>query len=250
MNYKKPELIAPAGDWACLHSAIDGGADAVYFGVKELNMRDRARNFCVNELPKIVSLLHDAGKKAYLTLNTIIFNSELKKARKILQKAKDAGVDRVILWDMGLLQEAKAVGIPVHLSTQASVSNASSLKFYSEQGVKRVVLARECSIKDMRDIVKTIDAEKISCDIEVFVHGAMCVSLSGRCFLSQMAFSESANRGKCLQPCRREYLITDVEEPEHQYKIGKDYVLSPKDLCVIEYVDKLIKAGIGAFKIE
>lgn len=249
-KYKRPELSAPAGDWASLRSAIESGADAVYFGVKGFNMRGRARNFCVNELPKITGLLHKAEKRAYLALNTIVFNSELKKARVILQKAKDSSVDGVILWDMGLLQEAKAVGIPVHLSTQSSVSNFSALKFYSEQGVKRIVLARECGLKDIKDIIRTIDKEKIDCDIEVFVHGAMCVSISGRCFLSQISFSESANRGLCLQPCRREYLITDIEEPEHQYKVGKDYILSPKDLCVIEYIDELIKAGISAFKIE
>lgn len=245
----KVELAAPAGDWPSLYSAIEAGADAVYFGVQELNMRHAAPNFDILEIKKVLSLLHKNNKKGYLTLNTIIYNKELNKLKKILKEAKKSGVDAIIGWDMAVGQAAAELGIPVHLSTQASVSNFSAVKFYSSLGIKRIVLARECRLSDIEDIIKKIKTSSLDCQIEVFIHGAVCVSLSGRCLFSQHFFGKSANRGECFQPCRRQYLIKDIEQGK-EYILGKDYVLSAKDLCTVEIIDKLIKAGISAFKIE
>ncbi len=245
-----PELLAPAGDSAALVTAAENGADSVYFGVKYFNMRDTSGNFELNELPKILSFLHERSMKGYLTLNTIIYNSEIDSVNLILKTAKDAGVDAVICWDMAVLSAAKKLGIPVHLSTQASVSNPVAFEYYANLGVSRIVLARECSIKDISEISKFAKENEINCDIETFIHGAMCVSESGRCFLSTHTFKKSANRGQCIQPCRREYRITDVEDDKNTYILGIDYVLSPNDLCMIEHLDSLIYAGVGALKIE
>ena len=245
----KPELVAPSGDWSSLHSAVDSGADAVYFGVKGINMRYGATNFDVLEIKKVMDFLHEEGKKGYLALNVFIYNNEVEKIKKILEEAKKSEVDAVILWDMAVLSMAKELGLKVHLSTQASVSNFEALKFYSAQGVERVVLARECSLEDIKKIISQISEKSVPCGIETFIHGAMCVSISGRCFLSHDSFSKSANRGECIQPCRREFTITDQDE-ECIYTLGEDYILSPKDLCTIKLIDQLILAGINAFKIE
>jgi putative protease len=240
----KPELLAPVSDFTSLNAAINAGADSVYFGVKELNMRVTARNFEIGDLKKISELCHKNKVKAYLALNTIIYDEEIEKIKKILKKAKEAKIDAVIAWDLAVIQEAKKLRIPIHLSTQASVSNIEALKFYEKLGVKRFVLARELSLEQIKAIRKKTKAE-----IEVFVHGAMCVSVSGRCFTSQFVFGRSANRGDCLQPCRRKYLIKDVEEG-HELELGESCVMSANDLCTISFIDKLIKAGINAFKIE
>lgn len=249
IKYSIPELVSPAGDWPSLRSAIAAGADAVYFGIKELNMRRAAENFDKLEIGKIISLLHQNGKKGYLTLNTIVYDREIAKIKKILRQAKDCGVDAVIAWDMGVLELANESGIPVHLSTQASVSNFASVKLFSSLGIKRIVLARECPLADIKDMVAKIKKQGLDCQIEVFIHGAMCVSISGRCLLSQHFFGKSANRGECFQPCRREYLIKDTARGD-EYILGKDYVLSAKDLCTVDFIDQLIEAGISAFKIE
>lgn len=246
---RKPELIAPSGSWSSLHSAIEAGADSVYFGVKEMNMRYAASNFDILEIKKVMELLRKNGKRGYLTLNVVAYNSELEKIRKILAAAKQAEVDAVILWDMAILSIAKEFGLKVHLSTQASVSNLLALKHYASLGVERAVLARECTLSDIKDIIKKLKEEKIDCAIETFIHGAMCVSLSGRCFLSLESFNKSANRGECLQPCRREYLIRD-KDSGCEYTLGENYLLSARDLCAIPFIDKLIEAGIDSFKIE
>lgn len=249
MERKKPELAAPSGDWSSLHSAIAAGADAVYFGIKGLNMRSSASNFDILEIGKVMDVLHAKGRKGYLALNTLVYDNELSKAKKILEASSASGVDAVILWDMAALSMAKELGLAIHLSTQAGVSNFEALRAYSSLGVERVVLARECSLSDIRNMTRRIAEEKLNCAIEVFIHGAMCVSVSGRCFLSQHSFGKSANRGECIQPCRREFTVMDTDG-ECRYVVGKDYVLSPKDLCTIGFIDKLISAGIGAFKIE
>jgi len=238
------ELISPAGDWISLRAAIDAGADAVYFGLKEFSMRAAAKNFKLSELKKVVDICHKDKVKAYLTLNTIVYENELDKIKQILKKVKQAKVDAIHAWDMAVINEAFKLKIPVHLSTQASVSNSEAAKFYKRLGVKRIILARECSLEDIKKIKK----EAPGVELEVFIHGAMCVSVSGRCFISQFEFNKSANRGECLQPCRREYIIEDEEGKK--LKIGKNYVMSPKDLCALPFIDKLIKARIDAFKIE
>jgi U32 family peptidase len=250
-NVTMPELVAPAGDWESLSSAVASGADAVYFGVKGLNMRHAARNFDLLELKKVMGFLRAEERKGYLALNVMIHDGELEKVDRVLSEAASAGVDAVILWDMAVLSLASKHGLTIHLSTQASVSNFEALKIYNSLGVKRVVLARECSLEEISRIKEKISQSGIDCGIETFVHGAMCVSVSGRCFLSHESFSRSANRGDCLQPCRREYLITDTEtNKECEYILGKDYVLSAKDLCAIKFIDSLMRRGVDAFKIE
>jgi len=246
---KKPELIAPAGDWAALVTAVENGADSVYFGVKGLNMRNLAGNFDSLELKKIMAFLKDHKKKGYLALNVIIMESELSKAERIITRAKQAKVDGVILWDMAVLNIAKKHKIPVHISTQASISNSSAFEAFAKMGAKTIVLARECTLVDINNIVKQKIAKKIKCKVEAFIHGAMCISISGRCFLSSYTASKSANRGECLQYCRREFQIRDVEN-ESEYILGTDYVLSAKDLCSIDFIDQLIESGIDSFKIE
>jgi len=251
MNPKKyrPELVVPAGDWPSLHTAMDQGADSVYFGVKGMNMRYFASNFSGLEMKKIVSILHRRNKKGYLALNVMLKENELGRASRIITQAAAAGVDAVILWDMALLSLAQDAGIPVHLSTQASVANSRSVAHYAAQGVQRIILARECGLDEIQSIGRFIKKEKIPCDLEVFIHGAMCLSVSGRCFLSQYSFGKSANRGRCEQPCRREYVIRE-KEGTAEYIVGQDYILSPRDLCALDFIDQLLSAGVGAFKIE
>ena len=249
MKKIKPELLAGAGNWSSLISAVNAGANSVYFGVKGLNMRNLADNFDPLELKKVMNFLHQNNKKGYLAVNVIVMNNELTKLEKILTKAKAAKVDAVILWDMAVFSLAKEIGLTIHLSTQASVANIKALAYFVSLGVKRVVLARECSLSDITRMIEFCDQQNVQCEIESFIHGAMCVSVSGRCFLSSLSFFKSANRGECIQPCRREFIIKDKED-EVEYQIGKDYILSPKDLCSIDFIDQLIDAGIHCFKIE
>ncbi|MEA3489087.1 MAG: peptidase U32 family protein [Candidatus Omnitrophota bacterium] len=253
MDVKKPELVAPSGDWSSLYSAVASGADAVYFGIKGMNMRDTASNFDILELSRLMDFLRSEGRKGYLALNVIVYENELKKVKRILEAALESGVDAVILWDMSVLSMARDLGLRIHLSTQASVSNFRALKTYCSLGVKRAVLARECTLSDIREMIRGIREEKIDCGIETFIHGAMCVSVSGRCFLSHHSFGKSSNRGQCIQPCRREFTISDadpVSEEGCEYVLGKDYILSTKDLCTIGFLDRMIESGIDAFKIE
>lgn len=244
-----PELVSPAGDWPSLESAIKAGADAVYFGLKNLSMRQTAPNFDQFEMKKVLLRLHSEKKKGYLALNTIIFEHEAKKLESVLKSAKQAQVDGIICWDMAVVKSALNKKIPVHLSTQASVSNFNALKFFAKLGVKCIVLARECALTDIAKISARIKKEKINCQLEAFVHGSMCVSVSGRCFLSHDLFAKSANRGECVQPCRRDFIIKDIELG-NEYILGQDHIMSAQDLCTIEFIDKLIDAGISIFKIE
>jgi putative protease len=248
-NIKKPELLSPAGNMSCLLSAIEAGADAVYFGIKNLNMRHEASNFDILEIKKVMKRLHDNGLKGYLALNILVYDNELSQVKRIIKEAKKAKVDGIICWDMAVINLAKEAGLKINISTQASVANFEAVKFYSKLGADKIILARECPLKDIRNIKKQIVKNKLGCKLEAFIHGAMCVSVSGRCFLSEEAFGKSANRGRCLQPCRREYLIRDTDK-EAEYIIGKDYILSARDLCSLGFIDKLIEAGIDSFKIE
>ena len=182
----KPELLSPVQDFVSLNVAIKAGADAVYFGLKEFSMRAKAKNFTLAELKKVVKICHDNKIKAYLTLNTIIYENELTKINKILKKVKEAKVDAIHVWDMAIVNLALKLKIPIHLSTQASVSNSEAVKFFKKIGIKRVILARECSLKQIKEIKKNVKGM----ELETFVHGAMCVSISGRCFLSQEIFKK------------------------------------------------------------
>ncbi len=206
--------MAPAGDWPSLIASVENGADSVYFGVKGINLRQLAGNFEATELEKVMDYVRANGKKGFLALNTIVMNDELGKVRKILREARKARVDAVILWDMSVLSLARELGLAVHISTQASVSNIEALKFYVSLGATRVVLARECTLKQIREITAAIQQQKIGCEIETFIHGAMCLSISGRCFMSKYTHNQSANQGECTQPCRREYRIKSVDGDE------------------------------------
>ncbi len=240
----KPELMSPAGDWTMLNAVVNAGADAVYFGVDKLNMRAKASNFQIDELSEIVSLCKKKNVRTYLTLNTLVYEDEINEVEKIISAAKKSGVDRIICWDLAVTTICKKYNIPFCISTQASASNSLTANFYKSIGASRIVLARECSLNEIKKIRKNTDLE-----IEAFIHGAMCIAVSGRCFMSHHLFDKSANRGECVQPCRREFEVYDPTIKKSMI-IGEDYVLSPNDLCTIEFIDELIEAGIDSFKIE
>lgn len=239
-----PELMAPAGDWTMLRAAVKAGADAVYFGVNKLNMRAKARNFSIEELPEISKFCKSKKVKSYLTLNTIVFEDEIAEAEQIIKAAKKTKIDRIICWDLAVAELCHKHKIPFCISTQGSVSNSLAASIYKKLGAVRIVLARECSLEEIKKIRKNTKLE-----IEAFIHGAMCIAVSGRCFMSHHLFGQSANRGECIQPCRREYEVYDTAAKK-SILIGDDYVLSPKDLCTIEFIDQLIETGIDSFKIE
>lgn len=241
---RKPELMAPAGDKTMLTAVVNAGADAVYFGIDKLNMRAKASNFKVDNLPELISYCKENNVRTYLTLNTIIYEDELKQLREIIVKAKETGVDRIICWDFSVVQLCREIGIPFCISTQGSVSNSLAAKFFKDLGADRIVLARECSLEDIKKVRAFTDLE-----IEVFVHGAMCIAVSGRCFMSHHLFDKSANRGECIQPCRREYEVYDPIINKGMI-IGEDYVLSPEDLCTISFIDQIIETGVNSLKIE
>ena len=248
-----PELLAPAGDWKSLDAALDAGADAVYFGVRGFNMRAAAKNFTVRDLPKIAARCHEQKVRAYLTLNVVVFEREISQLESLLKAAKAAKVDGVIGSDFAVLSAARNAGLEVHASTQMSVANSASISFLHSLGVRRFVLARECSLADIRRIKtslrKTLGNQAAGVKIEAFAHGAMCVSMSGRCFLSNFEAGKSANRGECSQQCRREYRIVE-QRGGQEWTLGKDYILSPKDLCTLPFIEKLIAAGVDSLKIE
>lgn len=243
---RKPELLAPAGDWTALHAAVQNGCDAIYFGVDTLNMRAMADNFQLGEIPEIRRVCRSSRRqvKNYLTLNTIIYDDELAKAEEVIRAAR-GDVDAVIAWDPAVIMLCRDYDVTVHISTQASVSNARSASYYRGLGAARINLARECTLEEIERIRRVSGVP-----VETFIHGAMCVSVSGRCFLSQFADGKSANRGECLQHCRREYLLSDPSAPHVELTMGDRYVMSAKDLCTMPFIDRLIAVGIDAFKIE
>lgn len=238
---KKPELMCPIRDWASLEACKDY-ADAVYFGVTELSMR-AASGIKVSELEAFVKKCHSYGIKGYLTINSVVYNPDIEKAEKLVKKAKKAGVDAIIVWDPAVILIAKKEKMPFIISTQANISNYETAIFYKKLGAKRVVLAREMSLKQIKELKK-----KVKVEIEVFVHGAMCMAISGRCILSAYLYGKSANCGSCAQPCRKEWKLSD-EEGNAISNTGK-YFMSAKDLRTIEFIPELIKAGIDSFKIE
>ena len=243
--------MAPAGSRTMLSAVVKSGADAVYFGVEKLNMRAKAANFKLSELEEITSFCKKNEVKTYLTLNSIVLEDDIEELDEIMIAAKNAGVDRIICWDISVIQKCKEYGLPFCISTQASISNSPGIEFYKKLGAARVVLARECSLEEIKKI-----REKTDIEIEAFVHGAMCIAVSGRCFMSHHLFGKSANEGECIQPCRRGYQVSfpmaEIYDKtiNKSLLIGEDYVLSPNDLCTIEFIDKLIEAGINSFKIE
>jgi len=236
--------MAPAGDWTMLRTAVNAGADAVYFGVDKLNMRAKAVNFTIDDLPEIVKFCKENDVKSYLTINTIVFEEEINELGEIIISAKKSGVDRIICWDLSVAELCSKHNFPFCVSTQGSVSNSLAASVYKKLGAIRIVLARECSLEEIKNIRANTDLE-----IEAFIHGAMCIAVSGRCFMSHHMFGQSANRGECVQTCRREFEVYDSAS-EKSLIMGEDYVMSPNDLCTIEFIDKLIEAGIDSFKIE
>jgi len=256
----KSKILAPVNDFTSLKAAIDAGADEIYFGIQGFNMRATAKNFSVGDLKKIVKICHERNVKALLALNIIIYENEIKTVNEIVKKAKDAKIDAIVAWDMAVIQECVNQKMEIHLSTQNSISNYEALKFYKKQipTLTRVVLARECTLEDIKKIIEKIHKDKLKVEIETFIHGAMCVSVSGRCMLSHHLFGKSANRGECLQPCRRNYSVYEIRSTDNidkltgqnEFLLGEDCVISPKDLCTLPFIEKLIEAEIDVFKIE
>lgn len=249
------EIMAPAGNFECLMAAIQGGADSVYFGIENLNMRSHsANNFTREDLPKIVALCREHDVKTYLTLNITLYDEDLQQAYQTLDIAAAAGVSAVIASDTAAIVYARKIGLEVHISTQLSISNAESLRFYA-QWADVIVLARELNLQQVRAIKDTIDREGITgpsgrpVEIEMFCHGALCMAISGKCYLSLHEYNASANRGSCFQLCRRGYEVTDLETGM-KLEVDNKYIMSPKDLCTIEFIDKILEAGVSVFKIE
>ncbi len=249
------EIMSPVGSYESLMAAIQGGAHSVYFGVGKLNMRSRSsQNFTLDDLDKIVEIAREHQVKTYLTLNTIIYDEEMEEMQTTLQRAKAAGISAVIASDLSVIDAAHSLGIEVHISTQCNITNLQAVKFFSRYA-DVMVTARELSLRQVADIVHGIEREQIKgpsgrlVEIEVFVHGALCMAVSGKCYLSLDNMNHSANRGACLQLCRRGYTVKD-KEGEFELDIENEYIMSPKDLCTLEFVDKIVKAGVKVFKIE
>ena len=249
------EIMAPAGSYESLMAAINAGANSVYFGIEQLNMRARAaNNFTTEDLVKIVQICRKNKVKAYLALNTVMYDHDIKLMKNICDAAKKSGITAVILSDIAALQYARSIGLEVHMSTQANITNIDAVKFYA-RFAEVVVLARELTLKQITAICDQIKKEKIAgpsgnlVGVEIFVHGALCVAISGKCYMSLAVYNASANRGACLQNCRRSYIIKD-EETGEELKVDNKYIMSPKDLCTIGFIDKLIEAGVSVFKIE
>ena len=247
--------MAPAGNFECLQAAVQGGADSVYFGIGRLNMRSHsANNFAAEDLRQVCDICRANGLRSYLTLNITLYDEDLAPMREALDAAREAGVSAIIASDMAAIAAARERGLEVHISTQLSVSNIESLRFYS-QFADVIVLARELRLEQVRAIHEAILSEGICgpsgrpVQIEMFCHGALCMAISGKCYLSLHEHAASANRGDCYQVCRRGYEVTDLDSGR-QLHIDNPYIMSPKDLCTIEFLDKMADAGVSVFKIE
>ena len=249
------EIMAPVGSYESLYAAINAGANSVYFGIGQLNMRSAsAANFTADDMAEINRIAHEHGVKTYLTVNTIIYDTELELMHSVVDRAKSEGVDAIIASDLSVILYAYHVGVEVHISTQCNISNSEAAKFYS-QWADVVVLARELSLEQIAMVHKAIVEQDIRgpkgelLKIEMFSHGALCMSISGKCYLSEHETACSANRGACRQICRRKYTLQDKDSGE-MLDIDGRYILSPKDLCTVDFLDKFIAAGVSVLKIE
>lgn len=247
--------MAPAGSYESLQAAIQAGADAVYFGASRLNMRTQSSaNFTPDDIRNIVTICHQHNVKAYLTLNSVLFDEDLDEMRTMVDTAASCGVDAVIVSDQSAIMYARSKGVRVHISTQLSISNYESVKFYAPFA-EVMVLARELNLKQMKTICQSIERDGLTgasgepVRIEVFCHGALCVATSGKCYMSLHTYNKSANRGQCLQNCRRSYVVTDKETGE-ELEIENERILSPKDLNTLPFIDKLLDTGVTVLKIE
>jgi putative protease len=255
MRKKKIELLSPAGSFECLQAAINAGADAVYFGVEQLNMRTKSvKSFSIPDLKKISAVCKANGIKSYITLNTVMYEHDMQLLRTILTEVKKQKIDAVIASDFAVIEYCRQLNIPLHISTQANVSNIEAVQFFSAFA-DVVVLARELTLKQVAQIKREIERKKITgvsgelMKLEIFVHGALCMAISGKCYLSLHTQNASANRGACTQNCRRPYKVTDVETNE-ALLIDNEYIMSPKDLCTIGVLDQVINSGVDVLKIE
>ncbi|MBN2787028.1 MAG: U32 family peptidase [Paludibacteraceae bacterium] len=255
MKQNELEIMAPAGSWESLTAAIKAGANSVYFGIENLNMRSRSsNNFTTKDLKEIVRTCNEAGVKSYLTINTVIYDTDISLLYKIVDVAKEAAVSAIIAADVAVMMYARSKSVEVHLSTQLNIANVESLKFYA-QFADVVVLARELNMEQVAEIYKEIVAQNIKgpngklIRIEMFCHGALCMAVSGKCYLSLHEKNYSANRGACLQICRRPYLVKD-KESDMELEVDNEYIMSPKDLKTIHFINKMIDSGVRVFKIE
>ena len=257
MNVKREdfEIMAPVGSYESLQAAIQAGANSIYFGIEKLNMRSRsASNFSTEDLRKIVSICKENHIKSYLTVNTVIYNDDLELMKEIIETAKEVGVSAIIAADVAAMTYAYSIGVEVHLSTQLNIANVEALKFYARYA-DVVVLARECNMNQVRNIWEAIQEEQIKgpkgelIKIEMFCHGALCMAVSGKCYLSLHELNASANRGACYQVCRHGYRLTD-DESDIEIKVDNQYLMSPKDLKTIHFINRLIESGVRVLKIE
>lgn len=249
------EIMAPVGSYESLMAAIQGHADSVYFGIEKMNMRSRSsNNFTFDDLRKISEIAKEHNLKTYLTVNTIVYDDEIELMRKIIDAAKDNGITAIIASDIAAITYARSIGVEVHISTQCNVSNYEALRFYS-QFADVVVLARELNLEQVKAISQRIESEQLRgpkgelVRIEMFAHGALCMAISGKCYLSLDNMASSANRGACLQVCRRRYTVRDTDS-DIELEVDGKYIMSPKDLKTIGFMDKMIDAGVKVFKIE
>jgi putative protease len=249
------EIMSPAGNFECLVAAIQGGADSVYFGVGNLNMRSRsANNFAIDDLHRIVEQCSEKKIRTYLTVNTVMFDNDMATMRELVDAAKDANVSAIIASDPATIMYASAKDVEIHLSTQVNITNFESLRFYS-QYADVAVLARELNLEQVKHIYGQIVANNLCgphkslIRLEMFAHGALCMAVSGKCYLSLHEYNASANRGNCYQVCRRSYIVTD-KETGRELEVDNQYIMSPKDLCTIDFIDRMIDAGVRVFKIE
>ena len=251
----KIELMAPAGNFESLQAALDNGADSIYFGVEQLNMRARATiNFTMEDLKEITKRCNAKNVRTYLTLNTIIYDHDISVVKTLLNKAKEAGITAVIASDQAVIASARAIGMEVHISTQLNVTNVETVKFYS-LFADTIVLSRELSLRQVKKITEQIEKEQIKgpsgnlVEIEIFGHGALCMAVSGKCYLSLHSHNSSANRGACKQNCRKKYTVID-QESGFEIEIDNEYMMSPKDLCTLDFLDQVIDSGIKVLKLE
>lgn len=255
MQRKDFEIMAPVGSYESLYAAIDAGADAVYFGVEGLNMRARSSvNFTLDDLHRIASICDEHGVKSYLTVNTVIYDEDIPTCHSVIDAVKQSGISAIIASDIAAISYARSVGVEVHISTQVNVTNIEAVRFYSSFA-DVVVLARELNLDQVSEISRRIDSENIcgphgeKVRIEMFCHGALCMAVSGKCYLSLHEMNSSANRGACTQICRRGYTVTDRETGD-ELAVENKYIMSPKDLKTIHFLNKMIDAGVRVFKIE
>ena len=255
MNRSEIELMAPVGSYESLMAAIQGGANSIYFGIEQLNMRSRSsNNFTIEDLHKIASICKENNIKSYLTVNTVLFDHDIKVMHKIVDAAKEGGVTAIIAADVSAIMYARTIDVEVHISTQCNITNIEAVKFYA-QFADVVVLARELNLNQVAAIYKQIVEEKICgpkgelIQIEMFAHGALCMAVSGKCYLSLHEKNSSANRGACMQTCRKAYTVTE-KESGNELEIDNEFIMSPKDLCTIGFVNKMIDAGVRVLKFE